>query len=117
MKNNYFKITFWFGVTSISFTILLIGLVGVNLYPFIMDKIPSKNKISDTEIDSPLDTVIVYDTIKVSNNVSKPTIKEIDSPQVKPITVEKKIDVPKNQDTSKTQPKDTTLTNVPSGHL
>jgi hypothetical protein len=113
MKNNYFKITFWFGVTSISFTILLIGLVGVNLYPFIMDKIPSKNKISDTEIDSPLDTVIVYDTI----NVSKPTIKKIDSPQVKPITVEKKVDVPKNQDTSKTQPKDTTLTNVPSGHL
>ncbi len=113
MKNNYFKITFWFGVTSISFTILLIGLVGVNLYPFIMDKIPSKNKISDTEIDSPLDTVIVYDTIKVS----KPTIKKIDSPKVKPIIVEKKVDVPKNQDTSKTQPKDTTLTNVPSGHL
>ncbi len=113
MKNNYFKITFWFGVTSISFTILLIGLVGVNLYPFIMDKIPSKNKISDIEMDSPLDTVIVYDTI----NVSKPTIKKIDSPQVKPITVEKKVDVPKNQDTSKTQPKDTTLTNVPSGHL
>jgi len=113
MKNNYFKITFWFGVTSISFTTLLIGLVGVNLYPFIMDKIPSKNKISDAEMDSPLDTVIVYDTI----NVSKPTIKKIDSPQVKPITVEKKVDVPKNQDTSKTQPKDTTLTNVPSGHL
>jgi len=113
MKNNYFKITFWFGVISISFTTLLIGLVGVNLYPFIMDKIPSKNKISDTEIDSPLDTVIVYDTI----NVSKSTIKKIDSPQVKPITVEKKVDVPKNQDTSKTQPKDTTLTNVPSGHL
>ncbi len=113
MKNNYFKITFWFGVTSILFTTLLIGLVGVNLYPFILDKVPSKNKISDTEIDSPLDTVIVYDTIKVS----KPTIKKIDSPQVKPITVEKKVDVPKNQDTSKTQPKDTTLTNVPSGHL
>jgi hypothetical protein len=113
MKNNYFKITFWFGVTSISFTTLLIGLVGVNLYPFIMDKIPSKNKISDSEMDSPLDTVIVYDTI----NVSTPTIKKIDSPQVKPITVEKKVDVPKNQDTSKTQPKDTTLTNVPSGHL
>lgn len=113
MKNNYFKITFWFGVISISFTTLLIGLVGVNLYPFIMDKIPSKNKISDAEMDSPLDTVIVYDTI----NVSKPTIKKIDSPQVKPITVEKKIDVPKNQDTSKTQPKDTTLTNVPSEHL
>ncbi len=113
MKNNYFKITFWFGVTSISFTILLIGLVGVNLYPFIMDKIPSKNKISDAEMDSPLDTLIVYDTIKVS----KPIIKKIDSPQVKPITVEKKVDVPKNQDTSKTQPKDTTLTNVPSGHL
>ncbi len=113
MKNNYFKITFWFGVISILFTTLLIGLVGVNLYPFIMDKIPSKNKISDAEMDSPLDTVIVYDTI----NVSKPTIKKIDSPQVKPITVEKKIDVPKNQDTSKTQPKDTTLTNVPSGHL
>lgn len=113
MKNNYFKITFWFGVTSISFTTLLIGLVGVNLYPFIMDKIPSKNKISDSEMDSPLDTVIVYDTI----NVSTPTIKKIDSPQVKPITVEKKVDVPKNQDTSKTQPKDTTLTNAPSGHL
>jgi len=113
MKNNYFKITFWFGVTSISFTILLIGLVGINLYPFIMDKIPSKNKVSDVTMDSPLDTVIVYDTI----NVSKPTIKKIDSPQVKPITVEKKVDVPKNQDTSKTQPKDTTLTNVPSEHL
>jgi len=113
MKNNYFKITFWFGVTSISFTILLIGLVGINLYPFIMDKIPSKNKVSDVTMDSPLDTVIVYDTI----NVSKLTIKKIDSPQVKPITVEKKVDVPKNQDTSKTQPKDTTLTNVPSGHL
>jgi len=113
MKNNYFKITFWFGVITISFTTLLIGLVGVNLYPFIMDKIPSKNKISDIEMDSPLDTVIVYDTI----NVSKPTIKKIDSPQVKPITVEKKVDVPKNQDTSKTQPKDTTLTNAPSGHL
>jgi hypothetical protein len=109
MKNNYFKITFWFGVTSISFTILLIGLVGVNLYPFIMDKIPSKNKISDTEMDSPLDTMIVYDTISI--------IKKIDSQQIKPITVEKKVEVPKNQDTSKTQPKDTTLTNAPSGHL
>jgi len=113
MKNNYFKITFWFGVTSISFATLLIGLVGINLYPFIMDKIPFKNKVSNVTMNSPLDTVIVYDTI----NVSKLTIKKIDSPQVKPITVEKKVDVPKNQDTSKTQPKDTTLTNVPSGHL
>jgi hypothetical protein len=99
MKNNYFKITFWFGVTSISFATLLVGLVGINLYPFIMDKIPPKNKVSDVEMSSPLDTVIVYDTINVSNNVSKPTIKKIDSPQVKPITIEKKIDVPKNQDT------------------
>jgi hypothetical protein len=113
MKNNYFKITFWFGVISISFATLLIGLVGINLYPFIIDKIPSKNKVSGVEMFSPLDTVIVYDTI----NVSKPTIKKIDTPQVKPITIEKKIDVPKNQDTSKTQPKDTTLTNAPSEHL
>jgi len=112
MKNNYFKITFWFGVISISFATLLIGLVGINLYPFIIDKIPSKNKVSGVEMFSPLDTVIVWDTIKVIN-----TIKKIDTPQVKPITIEKKIDVPKNQDTSKTQPKDTTLTNVPSGHL
>jgi hypothetical protein len=112
MKNNYFKITFWFGVISISFATLLIGLVGINLYPFIIDKIPFKNKVSGVEMFSPLDTVIVWDTIKVIN-----TIKKIDTPQVKPITIEKKIDAPKNQDTSKTQPKDTTLTNVPSGHL
>ena len=108
MKNNYFKITFWFGITSMSFVTLLIVLIGINLHPFIMNKIPFKSKVGDVVMDSPLDTVIVWDTIKVIN-----TIKKIDTPQVKPITVEKKVDAPKNQDTSKTQPKDTTLTNVP----
>jgi hypothetical protein len=112
MKNNYFKITFWFGIASIFFTSMVIGLIGINLYPFIVDKIPSKQKVSDT-MDSPLDTVIVYDTVTVNRQI----VKTLDSPQVKPIPVERKITEPaKSQDTSKTQPKDTTSTNVPSGH-
>lgn len=109
MKNNYFKITFWFGMVSILFTSMVIGLIGINLYPFIVDKIPLKQKVTDV-IDTPLDTVIVYDTVTV--NIS--TVKKIDSPQVKPNSVERKNTEPvKSQDTSKTQPKDTTLLKTP----
>jgi len=89
MKNNYFKITFWFGIISIILVTSIVSLIWINLYPFVMDRLPNKH-------------------IGKDNNMSIPIEKKQEVIHPKTLIQENKTkDTSINQDTTKSNPKDT----------
>ena len=110
MKNNYFKITFWFGIISIILVTSIVSLIWINLYPFVMDRLPYKHIGKDNNMSIPIDTMVYVDTVKFIVPVEKK--QEVIRP--KTLVTENKInDTSTNQDTIKSNSKDTNLTNVP----
>ena len=110
MKNNYFKITFWFGIISIILVTSIVSLIWINLYPFVMDRLPNKHIGKDNNMSIPIDTMVYVDTVKFIVLVEKK--QEVIRP--KTLVTENKInDTSTNQDTIKSNSKDTNLTNVP----
>ena len=110
MKNNYFKITFWFGIISIILVTSIVSLIWINLYPFVMDRLPNKHIGKDNNMSIPIDTRVYVDTVKFIVPVEKK--QEVIRP--KTLVTENKInDTSTNQDTIKSNSKDTNLTNVP----
>ena len=110
MKNNYFKITFWFGIISIILVTSIVSLIWINLYQFVMDRLPNKHIGKDNNMSIPIDTMVYVDTVKFIVLVEKK--QEVIRP--KTLVTENKInDTSTNQDTIKSNSKDTNLTNVP----
>ena len=104
MKNNYFKITFWFGIISIIFVTSIVFLIWINLYPFVIDKLPYKHIGKNNNMSIPMDTMVYYDTIRYKIPIEKK--QEVIHP--KTLTQENKTkDTSTNQDTTKSNSKDT----------
>ena len=109
MKNNYFKITFWFGIISIIFVTSIVFLIWINLYPFVMDKLPNKHFGKDNNMNIPMDTMVYYDTIRYNTiryNIPKEKKQEVIHPKTL-IQENKTKDTSTNQDTTKSNSKDT----------
>ena len=104
MKNNYFKITFWFGIISIIFVTSIVFLIWINLYPFVMNKLPYKHIGKNNNMSIPMDTMVYYDTIRYKI----PIEKEQEVIHSKTLIQENKTkDTSTNQDTTKSNSKDT----------
>jgi hypothetical protein len=110
MKNNYFKITFWFGIISIILVTSIVSLIWINLYPFVMDRLPNKHIGKDNNMSFPTDTMVYVDTVRFIVPVEKK--QEVIRPKTL-IQENKTKDTSTNQDTTKSNSKDTNLINVP----
>jgi hypothetical protein len=104
MKNNYFKITFWFGIISIIFITSIVFLIWINLYPFVIDKLPYKHIGKNNNMSIPMDTMVYYDTIRYKIPIEKN--QEVIHPKTL-IQENKTKDTSTNQDTTKSNSKDT----------
>jgi hypothetical protein len=101
MKNNYFKITFWF---AIIFVTSIVFLIWINLYPFVIDKLPYKHIGKNNNMSIPMDTMVYYDTIRYKIPIEKK--QEVIHPKTL-IQENKTKDTSTNQDTTKSNSKDT----------
>ncbi len=104
MKNNYFKITFWFGIISIIFVTSIVFLIWINLYPFVIDKLPYKHIGKNNNMSISMDTMVYYDTIRYKIPIEKK--QEVIHPKTL-IQENKTKDTSTNQDTTKSNSKDT----------
>ena len=104
MKNNYFKITFWFGIISIIFVTSIVFLIWINLYPFVIDKLPYKHIGKNNNMSIPMDTMVYYDTIRYKIPIEKK--QEVIHPKTL-IQENNTKDTSTNQDTTKSNSKDT----------
>ena len=110
MKKNYFKITFWFGIISIILVTSIVFLIWINLYPFVMDRLPNKHIGKDNNMSIPIDTMVYVDTVRFIVPVEKK--QEVIHPKTL-IQENKTKDTSTNHDTTKSNSKDTNLINVP----
>lgn len=87
MKNIYDHL-FWTGIILVSFFVCILILIGVNIYPFVSDKLTKKTevvvplrigddsekifKLPQTPTEAPKETVIVKENPKPIQQVTKP---------------------------------------------